>query len=117
MSRLPADTVGGRSSTLNLGVEGGDRPPVILRYAQVLAALRAILEGGLLRYLDQARQILTEPSVPADVPTNGSTPPPAPPSTSTPGGPRPPRRRRGRRAHRASRRYLTAHSGTSVGGL
>jgi hypothetical protein len=34
---------------------------VILRDAQVLPALRAILEGGLLRYLDQARQILTEP--------------------------------------------------------
>ena len=41
MSRLPVDTVGGRSSTLNLGVEGGDRPPVILRDAQVLPALRA----------------------------------------------------------------------------
>jgi len=34
---------------------------VILRYALVLPALRAILEGGLLRYLDQARQALTEP--------------------------------------------------------
>ena len=48
MSRLPADTVGGRSSTLNLGVEGGDRPAVILRDAQVLPALRAIVEDGLL---------------------------------------------------------------------
>jgi hypothetical protein len=33
MSRLPADTVGGRSSKLNLGVEGGGRPPVILATA------------------------------------------------------------------------------------
>jgi AcrR family transcriptional regulator len=33
----------------------------VLRDAQVLPALRAILEGGLLRYLDQARQVLTEP--------------------------------------------------------
>ena len=48
MSRLPVDTVGGRSSTLHLGVEGGDRPPVILRDAQVLPALRAIVEDGLL---------------------------------------------------------------------
>jgi hypothetical protein len=89
MSRLPADTVGGRSSTLNLGVEGGDRPAVILRDAQVLPALRAIVEGGLLRNLNQARQILTEPlgalgrrHQPADAAA-------APPSTSTPGGPSP----------------------------
>jgi AcrR family transcriptional regulator len=33
----------------------------VLRDSQVLPALRAILEGGLLRYLDQARQVLTEP--------------------------------------------------------
>jgi AcrR family transcriptional regulator len=33
----------------------------VLRDAQVLPALRAILEGGLLRYLDLARQVLTEP--------------------------------------------------------
>jgi AcrR family transcriptional regulator len=33
----------------------------VLRDAQVLPALRTILEGGLLRYLDQARQVLTEP--------------------------------------------------------
>jgi hypothetical protein len=33
----------------------------VLRDAQALPALRAILEGGLLRYLDQARQVLTEP--------------------------------------------------------
>jgi AcrR family transcriptional regulator len=33
----------------------------VLRDAQVLPALHAILEGGLLRYLDQARQALTEP--------------------------------------------------------
>jgi AcrR family transcriptional regulator len=33
----------------------------VLRDAQVLPALRAILEGGLLRYLDQARQVLIEP--------------------------------------------------------
>jgi AcrR family transcriptional regulator len=33
----------------------------VLRDAQVLPALRANLEGGLLRYLDQARQVLTEP--------------------------------------------------------
>ena len=33
----------------------------VLRDAQVLPALRAILEGGLLRYLDQARRVLTEP--------------------------------------------------------
>jgi len=33
----------------------------VLRDAQVLPALRVILEGGLLRYLDQARQVLTEP--------------------------------------------------------
>jgi AcrR family transcriptional regulator len=33
----------------------------VLRDSQVLPALRAILEGGLLRYLDQARQALTEP--------------------------------------------------------
>jgi AcrR family transcriptional regulator len=33
----------------------------VLRDAQILPALRAILEGGLLRYLDQARQVLTEP--------------------------------------------------------
>jgi AcrR family transcriptional regulator len=33
----------------------------VLRDAQVLPALRAILEGGLLRYLDQAHQVLTEP--------------------------------------------------------
>jgi hypothetical protein len=33
----------------------------VLRDAQVLPALRPVLEGGLLRYLDQARQALTEP--------------------------------------------------------
>jgi AcrR family transcriptional regulator len=33
----------------------------VLRDAQVLPALRAILEGGLLRYLDQAHKVLTEP--------------------------------------------------------
>jgi AcrR family transcriptional regulator len=33
----------------------------VLRDAQVLPALQAILEGGLLRYLDQVRQVLTEP--------------------------------------------------------
>jgi AcrR family transcriptional regulator len=33
----------------------------VLRDAQILPALRAILEGGLLRYLDQAREVLTEP--------------------------------------------------------
>jgi AcrR family transcriptional regulator len=33
----------------------------VLRDAQVLPALRAVLEAGLLRYLDQARQVLTEP--------------------------------------------------------
>jgi AcrR family transcriptional regulator len=33
----------------------------VLRDAQVLPALRSILEGGLLRYLDLARQVLTEP--------------------------------------------------------
>ena len=32
----------------------------VLRDAQVLPALRAILEGGLLRYLDQAHHVLTE---------------------------------------------------------
>ena len=33
----------------------------VLRDAQVLPALRSILEGGLLRYLDLAHQVLTEP--------------------------------------------------------
>jgi AcrR family transcriptional regulator len=33
----------------------------VLRDAQRLPALRAIIEGGLLRYLDQARKVLTEP--------------------------------------------------------
>jgi AcrR family transcriptional regulator len=33
----------------------------VLRDAQVMPALRAILEGGLLRYLDQAGEVLTEP--------------------------------------------------------
>jgi AcrR family transcriptional regulator len=33
----------------------------VLRDAQVLPALRSILEGGLLRYLDQARKVLIEP--------------------------------------------------------
>jgi AcrR family transcriptional regulator len=33
----------------------------VLRDAEVLPTLRAILEGGLLRYLDQAHQVLTEP--------------------------------------------------------
>jgi AcrR family transcriptional regulator len=33
----------------------------VLRDAQVLPALRSILEGGLLRYLDLAHQLLTEP--------------------------------------------------------
>jgi AcrR family transcriptional regulator len=33
----------------------------VLRDAQVLPALRATLDGGLLRYLDQARLVLTEP--------------------------------------------------------
>jgi AcrR family transcriptional regulator len=34
----------------------------VLRDAQILPTLRPIIEGGLLRYLDQARQVLTEPS-------------------------------------------------------
>ena len=33
----------------------------VLRDAQTLPALRPIIEGGLLRYLDLARQVLTEP--------------------------------------------------------
>jgi AcrR family transcriptional regulator len=33
----------------------------VLRDAQVLPALRAVTEGGLLRYLDEARKILTAP--------------------------------------------------------
>ena len=33
----------------------------VLRDAQVLPSLNAILEGGLLRYLNQARRVLTEP--------------------------------------------------------
>jgi AcrR family transcriptional regulator len=33
----------------------------VLRDAQLLPTLRAILEAGLLRYLDQAHQVLTEP--------------------------------------------------------
>jgi AcrR family transcriptional regulator len=33
----------------------------VLRDAQILPTLRPIIEGGLLRYLDQARQVLTEP--------------------------------------------------------
>ena len=33
----------------------------VLRDAQVLPSLRPIIEGGLLRYLDQARQVLIEP--------------------------------------------------------
>lgn len=33
----------------------------VLRDAQVLPALRAIIEGGLLRYLDKAREVLTAP--------------------------------------------------------
>jgi AcrR family transcriptional regulator len=33
----------------------------VLRDAQILPALRSILEGGLLRYLDQAGKVLTEP--------------------------------------------------------
>jgi AcrR family transcriptional regulator len=33
----------------------------VLRDAQVLPALRAIIDGGLLRYLDQVRMVLTEP--------------------------------------------------------
>jgi len=33
----------------------------VLRDAQLLPTLRTILEAGLLRYLDQARQVLTEP--------------------------------------------------------
>jgi AcrR family transcriptional regulator len=33
----------------------------VLRDAQLLPSLRAILEAGLLRYLDQAHQVLTEP--------------------------------------------------------
>lgn len=33
----------------------------VLRDAQVLPALRSILEAGLLRYLDQAHKVLTEP--------------------------------------------------------
>jgi hypothetical protein len=32
----------------------------VLRDAEVLPALRSIVEGGLLRYLDQVRQVLTE---------------------------------------------------------
>jgi AcrR family transcriptional regulator len=33
----------------------------VLRDAQILPTLRPIIEGGLLRYLDQARRVLTEP--------------------------------------------------------
>ena len=33
----------------------------VLRDAEVPPALHSILEGGLLRYLDQARRVLTEP--------------------------------------------------------
>ena len=33
----------------------------VLRDAQILPTLRPIIEGGLLHYLDQARQVLTEP--------------------------------------------------------
>jgi hypothetical protein len=33
----------------------------VLRDAQVLPALRAIIDGGLLRYLDQVRLVVTEP--------------------------------------------------------
>jgi hypothetical protein len=33
----------------------------VLRDAQVLPALRPIIEGGLLRFLDRARQVLIEP--------------------------------------------------------
>ena len=33
----------------------------VLRDAQILPTLRSIIEGGLLRYLDQARRVLTEP--------------------------------------------------------
>jgi AcrR family transcriptional regulator len=33
----------------------------VLRDAQILPALRPIIEGGLLRYLDQVRQVLAEP--------------------------------------------------------
>ena len=40
----------------------------VLRDAQVLPALRPILEGGLLRYLDQARQVLVEPFAAAAAP-------------------------------------------------
>jgi AcrR family transcriptional regulator len=35
----------------------------VLRDAQVLPTLRSIIEGGLLRYLDQTRRVLTEPIV------------------------------------------------------
>jgi AcrR family transcriptional regulator len=34
----------------------------VLRDAQTMPALRPIIEGGLLRYLDQARRVLTEPA-------------------------------------------------------
>jgi AcrR family transcriptional regulator len=33
----------------------------VLRDAQILPTLRSIIEGGLLRYLDQARRVLAEP--------------------------------------------------------
>ena len=33
----------------------------VLRDAQVLPALRAVVEGGLLRYLEEAGKVLTEP--------------------------------------------------------
>ena len=70
----------------------------VLRDAQVLPTLRAILEGGLLRYLDQARQVLTEPfgARGRRRPRRHRPPPRA--------GPRPPRRRRGRRARRRAHR-------------
>jgi hypothetical protein len=33
----------------------------VLRDAELLPALRPVIDGGLLRYLDQARRVLTEP--------------------------------------------------------
>jgi hypothetical protein len=89
MSRLPADTVGGRSSTLNLGVEGGNRPTVILRDAQVLPPCAPSSKTGCCATSTKPARASPSPSVPADVATNGSTPPPVPPSTSIPGGPSP----------------------------
>ena len=83
----------------------------VLRDAQVLPALRAILEGGLLRYLDQARQIFTEPlgargrrRQRVDAAARAAI------DLHTWRALAPLGRRRGRRAYRTSRRYLGACS-------